>query len=69
MNENINPNLSVEETLRRWPETIPVFLMNRMGCVGCTMAAYESLSNAAEIYRLPLDKFISDLQQAIQQQT
>jgi hybrid cluster-associated redox disulfide protein len=62
---NLSPELNVEYVLSRWPETIPVFLKYRMGCVGCTMASYETLSNAAKIYKLPLNIFIQDLQIAV----
>jgi hybrid cluster-associated redox disulfide protein len=63
----IVPEFSVEDTLRRWPQTIPVFLKYRMGCVGCTMGAYESLSSAASIYKLPLKSFIRELQKAVEE--
>jgi hybrid cluster-associated redox disulfide protein len=61
----IAPEMNVEFILTHWPETVPIFLKYRMGCVGCTMASYETLSSAAEIYKLPLNSFIHDLQSAI----
>jgi hybrid cluster-associated redox disulfide protein len=61
----LNPELSVEYVLCRWPQTVPVFLKYKMGCVGCTMATYETLSNAANIYKLPLNSFIQELHLAI----
>jgi hybrid cluster-associated redox disulfide protein len=65
MDENkIEPEMKVEDTLKRWPETIPVFIKYRMGCVGCAMASFESLSGAAKIYKLPIQNFISELRQA-----
>lgn len=45
-------NRSVADLLRAWPETIPVFLKHRMVCVGCCMAAFDSLADAAENYQL-----------------
>lgn len=63
---NIRPDMNVEYVLSNWPQTVPVFMKHRMGCVGCTMASYETLSNAAEIYKLPLEGFIQDLQLAIE---
>ena len=62
----IQPDLSVADVLQRWPQTIPVFLRHRMGCVGCTMAEYETISSAAEIYKLPLNRFLTELQQTIE---
>jgi hybrid cluster-associated redox disulfide protein len=62
----ISPDMKVEEALKRWPETIPVFIKYRMGCVGCSMAGFESLSGAARIYQLPVQGFLAELRQAIQ---
>lgn len=63
--KQITPDLNVEYVLKNWPETIPVFLKHRMGCVGCTMASYETLTSAAEIYQLPLQRFMDELQRAV----
>jgi hybrid cluster-associated redox disulfide protein len=63
--KKIDPDMNVETILTRWPQTVPVFIKYKMGCVGCTMASYETLSKAVEIYKLPINKFIQDLQLAI----
>jgi hybrid cluster-associated redox disulfide protein len=63
----IQPDMKVEAALQRWPETIPVFVKHRMACVGCIMAGFESISGAAKIYRLPLNGFLEELQQAIRE--
>jgi hybrid cluster-associated redox disulfide protein len=65
MENQVTPELKVEETLKRWPETIPVFLKYHMACVGCSMSSFETISGAAEIYQLPVKTFIEELQQAI----
>jgi len=61
----IYPDLSIAEVLETYPETIPVFNAYHMACVGCTMAEYESISTAAQNYRLPLEKLLRDLQSAV----
>jgi hybrid cluster-associated redox disulfide protein len=68
MDENrIVPEMNVKETLQRWPASASVFFKYRMGCVGCTMAEYETIASAAEIYQLALNRFIEDLQAAIEE--
>jgi hybrid cluster-associated redox disulfide protein len=64
--KKIASDMIVETVLSRWPQTVPVFLKYKMGCVGCTMASYETLSNAVEIYKLPIKKFIHELELAIE---
>ncbi len=58
----------VAEVLERWPQSIPVFLKHRMSCVGCLMAPFESLSDAARIYRIPFEPFLDELHLAIRGQ-
>ena len=65
--QTVHENLVVAEVLDRWPETIPVFLKYKMDCVGCSMSAFETLSEAAQIYHLPLELFVQDLQNVIQE--
>jgi hybrid cluster-associated redox disulfide protein len=66
MNENLpNTNTSISELLSRWPEVIPIFTRHHMGCVGCTMSAYETVASAAEIYRLPVDDFLREILQTL----
>jgi hybrid cluster-associated redox disulfide protein len=57
----IEPNLTVADLLAAWPQTIPVFISHRMACVGCSMAAFETLGDAARIYGIRLDEFLSEL--------
>jgi hybrid cluster-associated redox disulfide protein len=60
----LEANLIVAEVLARWPQTIPVFIRHRMACVGCAMAPFETLSEIAAVYKLDLDRFLNELQQA-----
>ena len=59
--------MSVADLLANYPEAIPVFLTNRMSCVGCSMAAFETLADAARIYDLSMEQFRLELQNSITQ--
>jgi hybrid cluster-associated redox disulfide protein len=63
---DIHPEMPISELLSRWPQTIPVFQKHRMACVGCSMANFETISSAADIYQLPLISFIVELNEAVQ---
>jgi hybrid cluster-associated redox disulfide protein len=56
--------LTVQELLDRWPETAQVFIRHQMGCVGCAMAPFDSLSDAAAVYHLSVDEFLVELRRA-----
>lgn len=56
---------TVAEVHQRWPQTIPIFLRHDMKCVGCTMAAFETLGDVTQIYGLPVQPFLAELRQQI----
>jgi len=63
MNEDaqIQSHWTVEEVLRRKPETTHVFVKYRTQCVGCYVQKFCSMKDVAEIYQINLDKFLKDL--------
>ena len=61
-----SPELIVADVLSEWPQTIPVFLHYRLGCVGCAMAKFDTLRDIARIYHLPADQFLKELEKAVQ---
>jgi hybrid cluster-associated redox disulfide protein len=61
--------LMVADILNRWPQAIPVFLKHRMSCVGCLMAPFETLSDAARIYKIPYEAFVEELDHAIRNES
>lgn len=56
---------TVEVVLGRWPAAIGVFLRSRMACVGCAMARFDTLEQAARSYGLPVDALVGALREAI----
>ena len=55
------PHDSIAAIMQRWPRTVPVFLRRRMGCVGCSLAEFDSLADAAQAHALPLAILLDDL--------
>ncbi len=62
----LTPDLTVAEIMERWPATIAVFLAYRMACVGCFMAPFDTLAEAAGNYRLDVDELLRALQARIE---
>lgn len=60
----IHPEMSVAELLSGSPQAVMVFLRYHMACIGCSMAAFETLAEAARIYKIPLERLVSELQVA-----
>lgn len=63
MNEEtqIQSHSTVDETLRRRPETSHVFLKYQTQCVGCYMQKFCTIKDVAEVYQVNLDEFLKNL--------
>jgi hybrid cluster-associated redox disulfide protein len=57
--------VNVAELLKRWPQTIPVFLKYKTACVGCSLASFETLYDVVNNYGIPPDQLLQDLRNAI----
>lgn len=55
-------DLSLAELMNRWPRTVRVFLDRRMHCVGCPIAPFHTLVDAAEEHGLLLAGLIEDVE-------
>ncbi|MFQ5421473.1 MAG: hypothetical protein ACE5FD_14845 [Anaerolineae bacterium] len=62
----MSSNLTVEEVLELWPETAVVFRKYTDACVGCTLAGFCTLEDAAREYDANLNQMLADLSAAIQ---
>ncbi|VAW43416.1 hypothetical protein MNBD_CHLOROFLEXI01-2854 [hydrothermal vent metagenome] len=57
--------LTVDGILARWPQTIQVFRRYKLACVGCTIGPYCDINMVADIYNVPLQQFLDDLNAVI----
>lgn len=65
MSETIpGPKWTVADLLSRYPQAAAVFSRFRMACVGCTMAPFETLAEAAAAYQLRPEILLRDLRRA-----
>lgn len=58
------PDQVIDEVLKTWPTTIPVFMRHKMACVGCSMAPFETVAEAASTYGLQVRGFVEELCEA-----
>ncbi len=53
--------LTIEEVLTRWPETAVIFHQHNMACVGCAVASFYTVTEAANVYGVSSDHFLDEL--------
>jgi len=57
----LSPTLTVERLFAQWPQTLPVFLRHRFGCIGCLMAPFDTLHDVARNYQVDLAELLAEL--------
>lgn len=62
----LTADLRVSDVMERWPATVAVFQAYRMACVGCFMAPFDTLAEAAHNYRLDIDELMRAMQERIE---
>lgn len=61
-------SLTVAQTLKNWPAVTQIFLKHRMACLGCCMASFDTLADAAHNYQLVPIEFEQELERATRPQ-
>lgn len=51
--------------MKKWPETIAVFVRHKMLYIGCTIGPFHTVTDACKEYRLDETVFIEELERAI----
>lgn len=64
MTGRIHRDLTVQAVLDTWPATRAVFMARRMACVGCDLAPFMTIGEAAASYGISSDALERDLRAA-----
>jgi len=57
----ITLSMTVEEVLLCYPKMLPVFAQHGLACPGCSLAAFDSLEEAAKAHDVDLTALIREL--------
>ncbi len=57
----INPDMTVDEIMRRWPATIRVMIRHRMLCIGCPIGIFHTVTDAAAAHAIDEAGFSAEL--------
>lgn len=64
--EKITKEMTINEVIRKYPEAISTLLDYGMHCLGCPMAAPETIAEAVKAHKIDLKKFLEDINEAIE---
>ena len=60
-----DPDMSMDEIMRKWPDTIGVLIKHGMLCVGCPIALFHTVTEACEEHDVDEEIFLGELAAAI----
>jgi hybrid cluster-associated redox disulfide protein len=63
----INRKMSIEEIVRKYPETVATFERYGLGCLGCQAALFENIEQGAEVHGIDVEALVKDLNREIKQ--
>jgi len=62
--KKITKEMPIGDVVRNHPETVPVFMKHGLHCIGCAVAAFESIAEGATAHGIDVDALVTDLNQA-----
>jgi hybrid cluster-associated redox disulfide protein len=61
----ITKSMTIEEVIRRYPETIPVFRRFGLDCMDCQIAAFEAVEHGAGVHQVDVAELLAELNRAV----
>lgn len=62
---SIDPDMVVDEIMRKWPATVAVVLRYKMLCVGCPIGTFHTVAEACLEHHVDESRFIADLESTV----
>ena len=59
--QTITAEMTIGEVLKKYPESLKVFLTHGLMCVGCAVARFENIRQGATAHGINVDALIKDL--------
>jgi hybrid cluster-associated redox disulfide protein len=63
----IHKDMKIEDVLRKYPQTIPVFERFGIDCAECQLSEYEDLEHGARVHGIDLEKLLEGLNESLKQ--
>ena len=54
-------DMSILEVVKKYPDTVDVFVNAGMGCLGCAAAHFENIEQGAMAHGIDVDQLVKDL--------
>ncbi len=61
----ITKDMTIEEVVTQYPETMIVFMRHGLHCVGCHVSAFENIEEGAQAHGINVDALVADLNKVV----
>ena len=61
----IRKDMKIEDVLRQFPQTVPVFRRFGIDCAQCQLSEYEDLEHGARVHGIELEALLRELQDSV----
>jgi hybrid cluster-associated redox disulfide protein len=61
----IDKDMKIEDVLRRYPQTIPVFGRFGIDCAECALSEFENLEHGAKVHGIDLSLLLEELNRSL----
>lgn len=65
MDDKITRDMTIQEVVNNYPQTLAVFAQYGLGCIGCHVAAFENIEQGAMAHGINVDDLVRDLNVAV----
>jgi len=63
----ITRDMTIEDVIRKYPETVKVFRRFGLDCMECQIAAFEEVEHGAGVHQVNAEKLVEELNKAIKE--
>jgi len=63
----IQRDMTIEDIMRRYPQTISVFKKFGLDCNECQIAAYEAVEHGAGVHKVDVEELLKELNRVIEE--
>jgi hybrid cluster-associated redox disulfide protein len=61
----ITKDMTIEDVVNQYPESMMVFMKHGLHCVGCHVSAFESVEDGAKAHGINVDALVDDLNKVV----
>ncbi|MGC9365709.1 MAG: DUF1858 domain-containing protein [bacterium] len=65
MSNNINGQMSLTEVIQKYPDTVKILQKHNLHCLGCILAAGESLEDGLRAHGLNVEQVIAEMNEEV----